>query len=180
MRITVDRCAAVIVDVQERLLPHMFNHAEVLHRLSILIRGLTVLETPLLLTEQYPKGLGPTMSSIRRLLPAVKPIEKLSFSCADEPAFMDSLQNLGREVVIIGGIESHVCILQTSIDLKAAGFTPIVIADAISSRRSLDSEVAVQRMHAEGILLSTGESILFELCRKAGNDRFKAISRLVK
>jgi nicotinamidase-related amidase len=199
MRIILEKTTAVLVDVQERLFPHMHERELLLRNLSILLRGLKTLEVPLLVTQQYTKGLGPTIPSIREILgwksehthhdgkpnnsrpgEATLYIEKTAFSCWDEPTFRQALSALSRERVLLAGIESHVCMLQTAIDLKHAGFTPVVVQDCTSSRRENDKHMAVQRLHAEGILVSTYESILFELTREAGTDTFKAISRLVK
>jgi nicotinamidase-related amidase len=107
-------------------------------------------------------------------------IEKTAFSCWDEPRFPPALEALGRPCVLLAGIETHVCILQTAVDLKQAGFLPVVVEDCTSSRRERDRRIAVQRLQTEGILVSTCESILFELTREAGTELFKGISRLVK
>lgn len=162
--------------------------------LPVLLKGLEVLDIPLLVTQQYTKGLGPTIPKIQEVLgwnrdiqrsdpaPYVgRPyVEKIAYSCWGEPAFRDAFTALDREQVLLAGIESHICILQTAIDLKQAGYTPVVIEDCTSSRRENDKRIALQRLQAEGILISTCESILFELTREAGTDTFRAISRLVK
>lgn len=180
MRIAADRSLGLVVDMQERLLPHMVRAEEITRRITMLISGLTTLEVPMLLTEQYPRGLGPTVQAVRACLPNVEPIEKISFSCCDEPRFYEKIQQGNRPWIIIAGIEAHVCVMQTAVDLAERGFTPVVVADCISSRASFDIEIARSRLASEGILLSTCESMLFELCRYAGNDTFKAISKLVK
>ncbi|WP_455381922.1 isochorismatase family protein [Salinispira pacifica] len=180
MRIAGDRSIGLIVDMQERLLPHMAGAEEITRKTGVLIRGLAALGIPMLLTEQYPRGLGPTVEPIAGSLPGVSPIEKIAFSCCDEPRFLEQIQGRNRPWIIIAGIEAHVCVLQTAIDLAERGFTPVVVADCVSSRNPFDVEIARSRMAAEGVLVSTGESILFELCRFAGNDTFKAISKLVK
>jgi hypothetical protein len=157
------------------------HQADILERnTQILIEGLSVLGVPLLSTEQYPKGLGPTLPSIAGLLDPTKPIEKLAFSCLDEPAFEEALGAAERSQVILCGIEAHVCVLQTAIDLKAAGFDVIVVQDCTSSRKELDADVAFRRMSTEGIALGTYESVLMEACGVAGSERFKAISKLIK
>jgi isochorismate hydrolase len=148
--------------------------------LVTLIRGLEVLTVPILRTQQYTKGLGPTIGPVDAVLSGVPVIEKISFSCCDEPAFNDALEKTGRKRVILAGIESHVCVLQTAIDLLDAGYTPIVVEDCISSRKENDRHLALVRLQTEGIGLTTYESILFELCRFAGNDRFREILGLIK
>jgi len=180
MRITAERSVGLIVDVQDRLLPHMIESDRVCNRISVLIEGLKTLAVPILLTEQYPRGLGQTVAPIRSCLPGVTPIEKITFSCCDEPRFMQLIDAGNRPWIIIAGIESHICVLQTGVDLIERGFTPIVVADCVSSRTVMDAQTATARMAAEGILLTTCESILFELCRQAGTESFKTISRLLK
>jgi nicotinamidase-related amidase len=192
MRILREKTAAVLVDVQERLFPHMYEREMLDRNLPILLNGLKLLGIPLLVTQQYTKGLGATIPLLREALgwnadpaPAADPgasryIEKIAFSCWDEAAFRQAFASLGRECVLLAGIESHVCMLQTAVDLQEAGFTPVVIENCTSSRRENDKRIALQRAHAEGIRVCTYESILFELTREAGTDTFKAISRLVK
>ena len=194
MRILREQTSALLVDVQERLFPHMYESDCLEASLPVLLKGLEVLDIPLLVTQQYTKGLGPTIPKIQEVLgwnrdiqrsdpaPYVgRPyVEKIAYSCWGEPAFRDAFTALDREQVLLAGIESHICILQTAIDLKQAGYTPVVIEDCTSSRRENDKRIALQRLQAEGILISTCESILFELTREAGTDTFRAISRLVK
>jgi nicotinamidase-related amidase len=141
---------------------------------------LSILGVPLLATEQYPAGLGPTIHSIREILKHSETIEKISFSCCGEPRFLSALDDLGRKNVIICGIEAHVCVLQTVTDLAAKAYLPVVVADCISSRNSRDRELAIERMRTEGAVITTAESILFELAGVAGTGEFKSISRLVK
>ncbi|MFZ5940980.1 MAG: hydrolase [Bacteroidota bacterium] len=180
MRIQVAESAALVIDIQERLFPHIAGHEQLLERVKILIAGMEILGVPVLVTEQYRKGLGETLPQISTMIRDFSPVEKMAFSCCDEPAFFSSLKESGRQKVIICGIETHVCVLQTTIDLFAAGYQPVVIADAVSSRNPLDREIALQRMSREGAIISTVESILFELARVSGTETFKAISRLVK
>jgi nicotinamidase-related amidase len=180
MRILADRTAAVLIDVQERLLPHMENHEQLLARILRLAEGLRLLGIPRLVTEQYPRGLGPTVPELRAALPEEAPLEKISFSCCEDEGFMSRLEGLGRKNVVVAGIEAHVCVLQTVLDLLAAGYIPVVVADCISSRQAGDRRIACERIRAEGGMLTTSESLLFELCRRAGSPLFKEISRLVK
>ena len=184
MRLLADSCVAVVVDVQERLLPHMADAPQLEQSLVTLIRGLHALEVPLLATEQYPRGLGATVPGVRDALDAGRdrpvPIEKIAFSCCDEPQFLERLAALGRQQVVVAGIEAHVCVQQTLLDLHATGREVWVAADAVSSRSARDRDIALQRAQQEGVWLSTVESVLFELCRAAGSDTFKTISGLVK
>jgi nicotinamidase-related amidase len=180
MRILSDGTLSVIIDVQERLFPHMAEGELLKKNLLILIEGLKVLDIPVLLTQQYTRGLGPSLSEIAVALPAVSPIEKMTFSCCGEPVFMLELEKNRRKTVLLAGIETHVCVLQTALDLFAAGYQPVVIKDCVSSRKLIDKETSLARMFQEGVLFTTVESVLFELTRTSGNDTFKAISKLVK
>lgn len=180
MRLPAEQTAAVLIDVQERLLPHMKNHQQLLARLVRLVRGLRLLEIPLLVTEQYPRGLGVTVPELRAVLPGEEILEKISFSCCEAPEFMTRLGALGRKYLVLAGIEAHVCVLQTVLDLSAAGFTPVVAVDCVSSRQAEDRRIALERIRAEGGILTTSESLLFELCRRADSPVFREISRLVK
>jgi len=139
-----------------------------------------VLEVPLVVTEQYPKGLGTTVAEIASLIAEDPLVEKITFSCCDEPALLQTVPIQNRKTIIICGIEAHVCVLQTVIDFLAAGYSAVVVEDCISSRNPNDKQIAIERMRAEGAVITTCESILFELLRIAGTEEFKSISRLVK
>ncbi len=174
MRITADRSLGLIIDVQERLLPHMLGPDRICNRITVLIEGLKTLSVPLVLTEQYPRGLGQTVEPIRACLSDVSPIEKIAFSCCDEPRFTQLIDAKNRPWIIIAGIESHVCVLQTAVDLVERGFTPIVVADCTSSRTILDMQTATARMAAEGILITTCESILFRALPPGRDRKFQS------
>ena len=181
MRIKKTDACAILIDVQEKLLPVMSNNEKLLERCKILIAGLNLLKIPTIVSEQYPKGLGHTVQQLKQLLPnQTEAIEKISFSCMDNDIFQNKINWLNTNQVIIFGIEAHVCVLQTVVDLIEIGKTPIVIIDCISSRNETDKEIAIERMKSEGAIFSTSEAILFELCRKAGTPEFKEISQLVK
>jgi nicotinamidase-related amidase len=180
MRIKRENSAALLIDIQDRLFPHMHQKDELLRKCTILIEGLQVLGIPLVITEQYPKGLGKTVDALSTLVTQDPLIEKIAFSCCDEPAVLQTAALQKRKTIIICGIEAHVCVLQTVIDLLESGYIPVVVEDCISSRNPQDKGTAVERMRSEGAVISSCESILFELARVAGTDEFKAISRLVK
>lgn len=181
MRITRGNTTAVIIDVQERLLPHIHQWEETQQRIATLIQGLEVLGVGMVVTEQYPKGLGSTVPGVMEAFssPPV-PIIKDAFSCCDDARFSEALRSAGKKVVLVAGIEAHVCILQTSLDLLAADFFPVVVMDAVSSRNARDRDVAAQRILREGGRITTVESILLELTRFSGTDEFRRISRLIK
>lgn len=180
MRITKENTVGLVVDVQERLFPVMWEKEKLLTNCKILIAGLQELQIPLLVTQQYTKGLGETQTEIKSVIPDFSFIEKREFSCCDEPTVLKRLNHLHAKNVIICGIESHVCVLQTAVDLKDAGFNPIVVTDCVSSRTKENIELAKERFRFEGILMTSYESILFELTRSSGATEFKAISKLVK
>jgi len=180
MRISRDDCSGLVIDIQERLFPHMDQKDEVLRQCLVLIRGLQMLNVPVMITEQYPKGLGSTIAPVKEQLESFNPVEKIAFSCCDEPRFRRELDGSGRRTVIIVGIEAHVCVQQTAIDLIELGYMPVVVADCVTSRKAFDRHVSLERMAREGALITTCESVLFELARVAGTEEFKSISTLLK
>ena len=180
MRITRENTVGLVIDIQERLLPAMAEQENLLHTCKILTEGSQVLGIPLTVTQQYAKGLGETVEPIRSLIADFNPIEKRDFSCCDESTVMDQLKAQNAKNVIICGIESHVCVLQTAIDLKEAGYVPVVVMDCVSSRSLDHVDLAAERFRHEGIMMTSYESILFELTRSAAAAEFRAISKLVK
>jgi nicotinamidase-related amidase len=180
MRLHRGHCIGLIVDTQERLFPHIDGREALAQGMERLIRGLGVLGVPLLWVQQYTKGLGETIPALAELLQPYPRFEKLSFSSCGEPGLLSALRLSGRRSVLIAGIEAHVCVLQTVLDLLTLGFQPVVAEDCVSSRRPADKAVAIARMRQEGARITTCESLLFELLGAAGTETFKAISRLVK
>jgi isochorismate hydrolase len=181
LRILNDAAVAVIIDIQEKLFPHIYANEQLAENCRKLISGLLVLEVPLLVTEQYTAGLGPTITPLQEILSeSYVPVEKLAFSCCGAPDFMNKLKLSGKNSVILMGIETHVCVLQTALDLLENGFVPVIVEDCVSSRKTADKQIAIERMRSEGCVITSLESILLELCRAAGTDKFKAISRLIK
>jgi hypothetical protein len=180
MRITRQNTVGLVIDIQERLFPVMDNKERLLNNCRILIKGLTALELPLIVTQQYSKGLGETIKEIRTEIPGFDYIEKREFSCCDEPAFTERLNGMGAKNIIICGIESHVCVLQTAVDLKDYGMNPVIVMDCVSSRKHESKELAMERFRHERIMMTSAESVLFELTRSSGIPGFKTISGLVK
>ncbi|TLX74064.1 hydrolase [Labilibacter sediminis] len=180
MRILKDETVAVVVDIQERLFPHIHNHEQLKKNTEILVDGLNVLEIPMLVTEQYKKGLGETIEGIAEKIKDCPAFEKTAFSCCDDAPFTEKLESKGKRFVILFGIEAHICLMQTAIDLKSKRYQPVIIEDCVGSRNPENKRIAINRMLQEGITVTSYESILFELCRYAGSDAFKAISKLVK
>jgi nicotinamidase-related amidase len=169
----------VIVDVQEKFLPTLPDVPRLVASCRLLIECARLFSVPVFATEQYPQGLGPTTGELAELLPP--PLVKQEFSgwsaLGWPPAAEDAT---GRHQVVVAGIEAHVCILQTSLDLLAAGYRVFVVADAVASRRDSDRDIAFQRMLSAGITLATAESVGFEWCERSDRAEFKAWSRLVK
>lgn len=180
MHITPEAAVGLVIDLQERLLPHIQQNKELVDRCMIFVKGLKLLNVPVLSTEQYPRGLGKTDSCIREILTPDMPLEKITFSCCGTEDLMSRLESKERNIVLIAGIETHVCVLQTAIDLHDQGFVPVVVEDAVGSRRETDNQTALRRIVAEGILTTTVESVLFELMKTARHPQFKNISQLVK
>ena len=180
MRILKNNTAGLIIDIQEKLFPVMWKKTRLLKNCTTLIRGLSALEIPLILTQQYTKGLGNTIPEIQSALSGVPYIEKREFSCCDEPAVTEKLRKINATNIIICGIESHVCVQQTAIDLKEAGLNPIVIIDCVSSRKAESIKLAKERFRFENIMMTSAEAVLFELTRSSASPEFKTISQLVK
>ncbi len=180
MRILKENAAGLIIDIQERLYPYIHEHEQLTRNTEILIKGLKAIEIPLLVTQQYTKGLGATIPPVAEAMGDFEHLEKTAFSCCDDEGFNTELIRLDKKFIVITGIEAHVCVLQTTIDLLEKNFIPVVVEDCISSRRVNDKKVAVARMRREGAVVTTYESILFELLRHSGTEQFKAVSKLVK
>jgi nicotinamidase-related amidase len=175
-----DKTALIIIDIQERLFPVMHEKEKLLRNIIKLIKGAQVLEIPILFTEQYPKGLGPTLPEIKGLVPDFKAIEKVSFNCCDEMVFCQALEAPKRKQVLIAGIEAHICVYQTAMALARAGYEVQVVGDCVASRENENKLVALFKMGAAGISPTTMEMALLELLKVAKGDKFKAISNIVK
>lgn len=176
MRIEKEEAVAVVIDYQEKLVPVMQESDELLRRSCILLEGLRILGVPTVVTQQYTKGLGMSVDAIVKAAGNEEYLDKLSFTAYD--CIKERLQ--GRKYVILCGIEAHICVLQTLIDLKAAGYVPVLVTDCVSSRKQEDKAAAVMRAVAEGAVVTTSESLLFELLRVAGTDTSKKIQKLIR
>lgn len=183
MRLDRANAVLIVIDVQEKLLPVIDDAKHLTRNVDRLIRGMHILGVPVVVTEQYVKGLGPTIAPLREALEESgghRPIEKACFSAQGCEAFAAQLAALERRQVIVCGVEAHVCVYQTVLDLLAAKLDVTIVADAVSSRAAQNKEIALRRMVAEGVKLSSTEMVLFELTVASGTDEFRAISRLVK
>lgn len=175
-----DATALLVIDIQERLLPVIAGGSAIVTRTSVAVRGAVELGIPLLATEQYPKGLGSTVAELAGLLEVTGLPDKLSFSACGVEKIDSELARLAPRSVIVAGIETHVCVMQTCLDLLERESTPVVLADCTGSRHEHDHRIALDRLRQAGAIITTVESVLFELTGRAGSDEFKAISKLVK
>ena len=180
MLIEAARSTLLVVDVQEKLLPAMAEPDAVVAGCRILMEAAARLGVPIVVSEQYPKGLGPTVPPLAGLAPPDSVLPKMHFSCASDPAIGTRLAGLGRDQIVIAGIESHVCVLQTAIGLGEKGLTPIVVADATSSRALANKAAALARLAANKVEVATSEMVVFEWLGQAGTPAFKDLSRLVR
>lgn len=180
MRIQPNDTLALCIDFQEKLVPVMSQPQQVVNRASILLKGLEVLGVPALITRQYPKGLGDTVEEIAQSAPNTPQLDKLAFSCWQDEAIRSHIEAQGKKTILLCGIECHICVLQTALDLLEAGYQVVLAADATGSRKEEDKALGLQRFCQEGGRITSVEAILFELTQVAGTPQFKAISRLIK
>jgi nicotinamidase-related amidase len=170
----------VVVDVQEKLARVMHEKDALIETTVKVVAGAKILDLPVIRTEQNPKGLGETVPEVAELLSAVPPVTKLSFSCCGEPNFMERLSAVNRKQALILGIESHVCVYQTVADLLQEGYEVQVIADAVSSRTPENKAIGLERCKELGASITSAETALFELLKKAEGDKFKQMLKIVK
>jgi nicotinamidase-related amidase len=168
----------LVIDVQEKLLPKIPTADALVRNVNFLIEGARLLDMPVQATEQYPKGLGPTVAELARKLPE-RP-EKVRFSCCAVPAVVDNFRRAARSKVVLAGIESHVCVQATALDLLGLGFTVYVPVDAVGSRFAIDHDMALRRLERAGAVLTTSETCVFEWVGGADAPRFKEVSKLVQ
>jgi len=170
--------ALLVIDVQDRINAVMADQGH-LPRIEVLVEACHGLEVPVLASEQYPQGLGPTVESLATILGETPP-GKLTFSCMRDDGLRKTIEGSGRKQIIVTGIETHVCVLQTALDLLAAGFEVHVPHDAVNSRRPADKEWALHRMAAAGATITATESALFELLECCDSSDFKTVAKLIK
>lgn len=170
----------VIVDIQERLAAVMSERKKVVDNCLHLIELSRLLDIPVILNEQYPKGLGHTVSEIKEALLPYEPLEKLTFSCCKGPAFPERLAAAGRKKSILVGMETHVCVLQTCIGLLREGYAVHAVSDAMCSRTKDNFQTAIEFMRDAGAVITCTETVLFQLLEKAGTEEFKIISKRIK
>jgi nicotinamidase-related amidase len=176
----IRNCCLVVVDVQGKLAQLMHGKEVLFKNVQILIQAAKILDIPILWCQQCPDALGPTLPEIEQLLTDNEPINKAAFSCCGDEQFNIRLNELARNQVILCGIETHVCICQTAIDLLRKGFGVDVVADAVSSRTLENKQIAIERMTAEGVNISCTEMALFELLKTAEHSKFRQVAKLIK
>ncbi len=176
MLIERDRSALLVVDIQERLLPHIHEGQAVLDNAVWLVKVAQRLGVPVMLSEQYPRGIGHTVAVLRELTFPENIAEKLHFSCVAAHC-LEGLPGSERPQVVVAGTESHVCVLQTVLDLKQAGKEVFVVADAVGSRKPSDKALALERMRGHGVQVVSREMVAFEWLKQAGTDEFRTVSR---
>lgn len=175
------RCVLALIDLQERFREAIPDFASVVTRTEILTRAAARLGVSVMVSEQYPRGLGRTVPALAAALPPdTLPHEKLCFSACDLPAWAAALKATRRDQVVLCGVEAHVCVLQTALDLTAADVSVYVVEDAVSSRRAADMRTALRRLESHGIHIVTSEMVVFEWLRRAGTDEFRDVQRLIK
>ncbi len=180
MRINRENTIGLVIDMQEKLVPTIDNSKFLVSQSLRLLKGLKLFGIPIVVTQQNTKALGSTIPEINKSIGNFSYIEKITFSCYREPAFIKVLNRIGKRNVIMLGVEAHICILQTALDLLYNNFNPVIINDCIGSGQKHDKEVAVWRMRDVGSVITSSESILFELCREAGTQEFSDLLKLLK
>ena len=179
-RFTASRTALVVVDLQEKFRDLIFGMEQVLAGSSQLIRFCQAMDIPILVTEHYPRGLGVTLSEIRRLFKPFSCLEKVHFSCCGNPGFNEALKKLDRDQIMLCGIESHVCIYQTAFDLLRQDKQVAVATDAVSSCSAANRDIGLKRMSELGVQSMGVQMLMFEILKQAGTDQFKKVAPILK
>lgn len=179
MQIKKNDSLLLFIDVQEKLFPHIDKHFELEKKLNQLVEGMQVLGVPIIVSEQYTKGLGKTIESVSEKLKDIPTFEKMTFSCMRNAELAAAIEQSGKRTIILAGIEAHICVLQTALDLCAEGFDVALVLDAVGSRSDENKSISVLRLQNK-VAFTSVESVLFELCEVAGTEEFKAISKIIK
>ena len=176
----IENTLMVAVDLQERIMPSIANNEEIARKTEILMRGCTLLNIPLLVTQQYTKGLGDTLANLKNAIPDFAHIEKMTFSCFRDDGFRKKLEGFSVKNILVAGVEAHICVQQTVLDLLESGYNVFVSVDCIGSRYEKDLRYSEKRMQQAGAVLTTVESVLFGFLDRADHPKRKEISSLVK
>ena len=180
MKLLINQSVLVMIDVQSRLFPAMNGKDQLLTNLVKAVKGFQLLGLPLIVTEQYRKGLGPTLPELSEIMPTFNPIEKRAFSCCGDDSFLDELKRIKRKQVIVCGIEAHVCVYQTCRDFLDLGHEVFLLTDAVSSRNSDDKQLAIRVLESMSVQLRSVEMALFELIHTSLHPKFKELTSIIK
>jgi nicotinamidase-related amidase len=177
-----EECALLVIDIQEKLLPPIFNKEALVRNSQLLIHSAQILDIPVVVTTQYARGLGNTVPEIAALLPAVTPIDKIEFSCFGKDAFCSEIKDLpgNRTTMLICGMEAHICVAQTALAALELGYLVHVASDAIGSRHEWNWQVGLERIQNAGAIISSTEMMIYELLRKSGTPQFKELLQYIK
>ncbi len=170
----------LIVDIQEKLAVVMRERDKVVKNNLHLIELAKMIDMPVMVTEQYPKGLGTTVTELREAIPSYRPVEKMTFDCCGQPTFLDELKEHRRKNVVLTGMETHICVLQTCIGLLGGGINVHLVQDAVCSRTKENWKTGVEFMRDAGAVVTSTETVLFQLLKVAGTEEFKKISKRIK
>jgi len=180
MLIKADQSCLIVIDMQERLVPAMQAPARTIRNAAVLMQAANTIGVPVLMTEQYSKGLGPTVPELKKHIGDASVLEKMHFSCMQDEAFANKFSSLGRKQAVIVGMEAHICVLQTGVNLMEEGFDIFVVTDATSSRSPESEKACLDRLSACGAGIVTTEMVVFEWLKKAGSPEFKQLLPLIK
>jgi nicotinamidase-related amidase len=177
-----ERCALLVIDIQEKLLPPIFHKDELVRNSQLLIRAAGILKIPALVSTQYAKGLGATVAEVASLLPEVEPVDKTLFSCFGSDAFCSVLKRMSsqRNTLLLCGMESHICVTQTALAALRQGYLVHVASDAVSSRAEWNWKIGLERMRAAGAVISSTEMMIYELMRASSSAAFKELLPFLK
>ncbi len=178
--LTAQNSLLLIIDVQEKFREHIHNFQETMHNIVVMAEGAKLLDVPVFVTEQYPQGLGKTVREIAEVVQLAQEFEKTAFSCCQDSKFIEALKNTGRKQIVVCGIETHVCVNQTVLDLLNLDYQVHVVVDAVSSRNPENKNRGLQKMQTAGALMSSAEMSLLELVGDSGKPVFKSVQRLIK
>lgn len=181
MKILKEDAIVLVIDYQEKLIPAIYNNNVVVDNSVRLLKGIKLLGIPFIVTQQYTKGLGMTISDIEEALESdFEYYDKITFSCWADDKIRKKISTMNKKNIILCGTEAHICVMQTALDLIEAGYNVILVVDCIGSRKEIDKMTAVKRLYLHGVFVSTYEALLFEFLKTAKADKFKEISRLIK
>ena len=178
--IDMEDTVLLIVDIQEKLAAVMAEKDKVVKNNLHLIELAKMINMPVMVTEQYTKGLGPTVAEIRNALPIYRPVEKMTFDCCGQPSFLEELKEHSKRNVVLTGMEAHICVLQTCIGLLKGGINVHIVQDAVCSRTGENWKTGVEFMREAGAVVTSTETTLFQLLKVAGTEEFKKISQRIK